>query len=656
MASRLAIGVSVGTAALVAATFTGATSLAQPSQQGPLALTAATNQQVQVPAVPTQAEVSAARVDPVAKKAMAERLQAELDKSSGAIEKIVEQAQNSWDALSDAQQKAIKRQELATTAATQSTAAQKRLKESQKQVGQIASEAYRSGGLNPSVGELLTGDAQKALDRSQTLKTLAESRTRNLKSSESDAALAGQWAKYAEAAKRESERAIKAQSAAEAQAQKEATGYRTSVQAQDSARGQLLARLAVLNGTTVKQEEAALNKRENIKREQALKAAMEAKAAKKAEEEQAARKAAAEKAAAEAAEKDDSAEGLPRPANVPGTDDSSADGQEEGSSAGTKTQAEKDAAAKEAAQAKAEKAAQDKADRAAAKAKAKQQQAEKVAKAKEAAQAKAEKEQAAKDKAAAAAKKKAEEAKDKAEQDQSGEDTTSAEEKAAAEQRAQDKAEAQAKAAKDKAAANKRAAAEAAEKRAEQRQAAKKAAAEAKAHKAAAQKKAQAKAAAKKAAAKKAAAKKAAAKKAAQERAEQAAEDDDNNTPSSSKEAAIKWAVNIGANDYYGYIFGANGPRYFDCSSFALTAFKKSGVSMPRTSSMQFKSAPKHIPLSQLKRGDLVFSSSNGGASMYHVAIYMGNGQVVQARNPNAGISTTPLSWVNNLYPLGARY
>ncbi|ASN40763.1 hypothetical protein CGQ24_18360 [Arthrobacter sp. 7749] len=105
-----------------------------------------------------------------------------------------------------------------------------------------------------------------------------------------------------------------------------------------------------------------------------------------------------------------------------------------------------------------------------------------------------------------------------------------------------------------------------------------------------------------------------------------------------------------------GYIFGANGPNNFDCSSFSQAAFSKSGISLPRTSSQQYASAPQHIPLSQLQRGDLVFSSSNGGSSFYHVAIYLGNGQVLHARNPASGISVTPLSWVNNLHSYAARY
>lgn len=120
--------------------------------------------------------------------------------------------------------------------------------------------------------------------------------------------------------------------------------------------------------------------------------------------------------------------------------------------------------------------------------------------------------------------------------------------------------------------------------------------------------------------------------------------------------AAISWAMKTASDPSKGYVFGANGPNVFDCSSFTMTAFAQSGISMPRSSTQQYRAAPQYVSLSQLRPGDLVFSSSNGGASMYHVAIYIGNGQVVHARNPSAGISVTPLSWVNNLHSKAARY
>ena len=99
----------------------------------------------------------------------------------------------------------------------------------------------------------------------------------------------------------------------------------------------------------------------------------------------------------------------------------------------------------------------------------------------------------------------------------------------------------------------------------------------------------------------------------------------------------------IANDDSKRYRLGANGPDLYDCSSYTGAAFAKSGVYLPRTSSQQYAAAPKKVPLSQLRRGDLVFSSSNGGSSFYHVAIYLGDGQVIHARNPSSGISVTPV-------------
>ena len=125
-----------------------------------------------------------------------------------------------------------------------------------------------------------------------------------------------------------------------------------------------------------------------------------------------------------------------------------------------------------------------------------------------------------------------------------------------------------------------------------------------------------------------------------------------------SKEAAIAWAIATANNDSIGYRYGANGPSFYDCSAFTRTAFALSGVNMTRTSTSQYFNAPIKVPLSQLRRGDLVFWSSNGGASMYHVAIYLGNGMIVHARNPQMGISVTPLNYggMYNIYPFAGRY
>ncbi|OIH84458.1 hypothetical protein BLJ79_09885 [Arthrobacter sp. UCD-GKA] len=129
-------------------------------------------------------------------------------------------------------------------------------------------------------------------------------------------------------------------------------------------------------------------------------------------------------------------------------------------------------------------------------------------------------------------------------------------------------------------------------------------------------------------------------------------------TPQSSRNynAAFAWGRMIANDESKQYRYGANGPDFYDCSSFTQAAYSKSGISLPRSSSQQYAAAPTKVPISQLRRGDLVFSSSNGGNSFYHVAIYLGDGQVLHARNPNSGISVTPLSWVNNLHPYAGRY
>ena len=121
---------------------------------------------------------------------------------------------------------------------------------------------------------------------------------------------------------------------------------------------------------------------------------------------------------------------------------------------------------------------------------------------------------------------------------------------------------------------------------------------------------------------------------------------------------SIKWAKKVARNNKYKYRYGATGPRYFDCSGYVGKAFAKGGKKLKRTSSAQYKAAPKKVKLSKLKKGDLVFWSSNRGRSFYHVAMYVGNGKIAHARNPKAGISVTKLNYagMRNIYKYAGRY
>lgn len=75
-----------------------------------------------------------------------------------------------------------------------------------------------------------------------------------------------------------------------------------------------------------------------------------------------------------------------------------------------------------------------------------------------------------------------------------------------------------------------------------------------------------------------------------------------------------------------------------DCSGFVQSVFKKFGITLPRTSSSQ-STVGTTISSSELVAGDLIFYA-NGG-SVNHVAIYIGNGQVVHASSSTTGIKVS---------------
>jgi peptidoglycan DL-endopeptidase CwlO len=78
------------------------------------------------------------------------------------------------------------------------------------------------------------------------------------------------------------------------------------------------------------------------------------------------------------------------------------------------------------------------------------------------------------------------------------------------------------------------------------------------------------------------------------------------------------------------YQWGGSGPNSFDCSGLTSYAWRAAGVTLPRTSGAQY-AGTRRISRAELQPGDLVFYHS----PISHVAMYIGNGQVVEA--PNSG-------------------
>lgn len=98
------------------------------------------------------------------------------------------------------------------------------------------------------------------------------------------------------------------------------------------------------------------------------------------------------------------------------------------------------------------------------------------------------------------------------------------------------------------------------------------------------------------------------------------------------------------AKQYLGnrYVWGGTSlTNGTDCSGFTMSIYRNFGISISRTSGAQSNNGAT-ISASQAKPGDLVFYSNGGGIN--HVAMCIGNGQVIHASNPRTGIK------ISNMY------
>lgn len=97
--------------------------------------------------------------------------------------------------------------------------------------------------------------------------------------------------------------------------------------------------------------------------------------------------------------------------------------------------------------------------------------------------------------------------------------------------------------------------------------------------------------------------------------------------------ALVSYATQFVGNPY---VWGGTSlTRGADCSGFVLSVFAQYGVYLPRSSASQAGSGIK-ISASEAQPGDLFFYSN--GKRINHVAIYIGNGQIVHASSPSTGI------------------
>jgi peptidoglycan DL-endopeptidase CwlO len=88
------------------------------------------------------------------------------------------------------------------------------------------------------------------------------------------------------------------------------------------------------------------------------------------------------------------------------------------------------------------------------------------------------------------------------------------------------------------------------------------------------------------------------------------------------------------------YVFGGTGPcsSGFDCSGLVMQAWASAGVSVPRTSYEDWDDLP-HVSISNLEPGDILVFLGAG-----HVALYVGNGKLIQAPQTGEDVDLESLS------------
>ena len=107
------------------------------------------------------------------------------------------------------------------------------------------------------------------------------------------------------------------------------------------------------------------------------------------------------------------------------------------------------------------------------------------------------------------------------------------------------------------------------------------------------------------------------------------------------------------------YIWGDEGPNAFDCSGLVYAAYRSAGLGWPnwdRLNSSLYFSYTKHVPLSEMEPGDLLFYSYKGTVnSIHHISIYAGNGMMWEANSKDKGLLFSSIYSVKGLMPFAGR-
>lgn len=85
------------------------------------------------------------------------------------------------------------------------------------------------------------------------------------------------------------------------------------------------------------------------------------------------------------------------------------------------------------------------------------------------------------------------------------------------------------------------------------------------------------------------------------------------------------------------YVFGAASPTASDCSGLTMQCYAKIGISLPHKASMQANYG-RAVSYDEMQPGDLIFYGGSSYSSIYHVALYIGDGKIIHAESTATGI------------------
>lgn len=118
-----------------------------------------------------------------------------------------------------------------------------------------------------------------------------------------------------------------------------------------------------------------------------------------------------------------------------------------------------------------------------------------------------------------------------------------------------------------------------------------------------------------------------------------------NNKEVKNGKAVVNYAENFKGVKY---AWGGEGPSGFDCSGFTKYVYAHFGVDLPHNAAQQYGYG-KSVSKSSLKPGDLVFFGKSSD-SIYHVGIYIGNGNFINSPKSGEIVKITSLRYMPDYY------